>query len=74
MQIRKYAATSWAVTDVAMDDWNAAINNGFRNLFKYISGFNEGHQLIPMAVPGMAGAQYFEAKADASLLSLMPSQ
>ena len=53
VQVRKYASTAWAVTDVAADDWNAAINTGFRNLFQYISGFNEGHQIIPMAVPGM---------------------
>jgi hypothetical protein len=52
-QIRRYfAGQSWAISAVNENDWNAAVNKGFHNLFKYISGLNENHELISMAVPG----------------------
>ena len=68
-QIRKYfAGQLWAVSNVVENDWNSAINKGFRNVFKYISGLNAEHQVVSMAVPG--SSSFFRSLSRISVTAL----
>ncbi|GAA6234315.1 heme-binding protein 2 [Lates japonicus] len=50
-EIRTYHPTKWISTSVSGMDLDAAMNTGFRRLFKYIQGENKGKVKVEMTAP-----------------------
>uniref|UniRef100_A0A4W6D927 Heme binding protein 2 n=1 Tax=Lates calcarifer TaxID=8187 RepID=A0A4W6D927_LATCA len=50
-EIRTYHPTKWMSTSVSGMDLEAAMNTGFRRLFKYIQGENKGKVKVEMTAP-----------------------
>ena len=53
-EVREYAGYLVAETTVS-GPWKDALNEGFRRLFSYISGNNEGRTKVAMAAPVLSG-------------------
>ncbi len=51
IEVRRYAPLVRAETTVETDDWNRAVNEGFRRLAGYIFGANQRRSSIAMTAP-----------------------
>lgn len=51
LEVRRYPARVQAETWVATDDFDVALDEGFRRLFGYITGGNGANDAIPMTAP-----------------------
>ena len=50
-EVRKYPVTKWVSTEIQSMSFQEATRQGFRKLFKYISGENSSGSKIPMTCP-----------------------
>jgi hypothetical protein len=49
--LREYQPTVLAEVEIKAEDYRSAANQGFRILFRYITGNNQGQQKVPMTAP-----------------------
>ncbi|KAL6763676.1 heme-binding protein 2-like protein [Haematococcus lacustris] len=51
VELRRYAAGLWVATNISDTSYDAAVGTGFKRLFDYISGDNEGSMKVDMTAP-----------------------